>query len=204
MIKDVLKIYHPETVRLFLLSNHYRSPIDFTDKALDEAKTGLDKIYALLERIEKEIGVQPDQNIEPGDCWQRFSDAMDDDFNSARGIGMLFDTVRSMNRLLDQKKNHGSPEIKKAAQSDHSDILRIGSILGILMESPKVYFKRKQTRVLERQSIDPDVIDQMIAERDQARKAKNWAKSDQIRNQLADMNIVLEDRSEGTIWKIND
>jgi cysteinyl-tRNA synthetase len=72
------------------------------------------------------------------------------------------------------------------------------------MESPKVYFKRKQTRVLERQSIDPDVIDQMIAERDQARKAKNWAKSDQIRNQLADMNIVLEDRSEGTIWKIND
>jgi cysteinyl-tRNA synthetase len=204
MIKDVLKIYHPETIRLFLLSNHYRSPIDFTDKALDEAKTGLDKIYALLERIEKEIGVHPDQNIEHGDCWQRFSDAMDDDFNSARGIGMLFDKVRSINRLLDQEKNHVSPAIKKVAQSDYADILKIGSILGILMEPPKVYFQRKQTRVLEQKSIDPDVIDQMIAERNQARRAKDWAKADQIRNQLADMNIILEDRAEGTIWKIND
>lgn len=204
MIKDVLKVYHPETVRLFLLSNHYRSPIDFTDKALDEAKTGLDKIYALLERIEKEIGVQPDQENESGACWQRFSDAMDDDFNSARGIGILFDTVRSMNRLLDQKKNQISPEIKKTVHSDYSDILRIGSVLGILMEDPKVYFQIKQARSLEQKSMDPDVIDQMIRERDQARKAKNWSKADQIRNQLADMNIVLEDRAEGTIWKIND
>ena len=205
MIKDVLKIYHPETVRLFLLSNHYRSPIDFTDKALDEAKTGLDKIYAFLERIEKEIGVPPDQNIEPGDCWHRFSEAMDDDFNSARGIGILFDTVRNMNRLLDQEKNNDvSPEIKKAAQSDYADILRIGSVLGILMDSPKIYFQRKQTQALEQQSMDPEVIDQMIAERNQARKAKNWAKADQIRNQLADMNIILEDRADGTIWKISD
>ena len=72
------------------------------------------------------------------------------------------------------------------------------------MEPPKVYFQRKQTRVLEQQSIDPEVIDQMIAERNQARKTKNWTKADQIRNQLADMNIILEDRTEGTIWKIND
>jgi cysteinyl-tRNA synthetase len=204
MIKDVLKTYHPETVRLFLLSNHYRSPIDFTDKALDEAKMGLDKIYALLERIEKEISLNPDQNLEPGNCWQRFSDAMDDDFNSARGIGILFDTVRSMNRLLDHKKKHMSPEIKKAAQSDYSDILKIGSILGILMESPEVYFQRKQTRVLEQKSIDPDVINQLITQRDQARKEKNWERADQIRDQLAGMNIILEDRAEGTIWKISD
>ncbi|MEA1946654.1 MAG: DALR domain-containing protein, partial [Thermodesulfobacteriota bacterium] len=204
MIKDVLKIYHPETVRLFLLSNHYRSPIDFTEKALDEAKMGLDKIYALLERIENKIGLKPDQNIEPGECWQRFSEAMDDDFNSARGIGILFDTVRNMNRLLDQKKNDFSPEIKKTARSHHSDILRIGSVLGMLTEQPKVYFEKKQTRVLEQKSIDPEVIDQMIKERDGARKAKNWKKADQIRNQLADMNIILEDRAEGTIWKIND
>ncbi|MGD9083017.1 MAG: cysteine--tRNA ligase, partial [Desulfobacterales bacterium] len=204
MIKDVLKTYHPETVRLFLLSNHYRSPIDFTDQALDEARMGLDKIYALLERIENKIGVGSDQDVEPGECWQRFSDAMDDDFNSAQGIGILFDTVRSMNRLLDQKKNDLTIEIKKTARSHYADILKIGGILGILGEHPKVYFEKKQTRILEQKSIDPEVIDQMIKERDEARKSKSWEKADQIRNRLADMNIVLEDRAEGTIWKINE
>ncbi len=129
---------------------------------------------------------------------------MDDDFNSARGIGILFDTVRNMNRLLDQTKKHISPEIKNTAQSDYSDILRIGGILGILTEQPKVYFEKKQTRIFEKKSIDPDVIDKMVKERNEARKAKNWEKADQIRNQLSDMNIILKDRGEGTIWKIND
>jgi cysteinyl-tRNA synthetase len=165
---------------------------------------GLDKIYALLERIENKIGVKPEPDVEPGECWQRFSDAMDDDFNSARGIGILFDTVRSINRLLDQNKNRVSPEIKKTARSYHADILKIGNILGILTEPPKIYFEKKQTRIIEQKSIDPEVIDQMIKQRDGARKAKNWEKADQIRNQLADMNIVLEDRAEGTIWKIKD
>jgi cysteinyl-tRNA synthetase len=148
--------------------------------------------------------VKPHEAHETGECWERFSDAMDDDFNSARGIGILFDTVRSINRLLDRKNNDGYPETKKIARSHYADILRIGGILGILNEPPKVYFEKKQTRVLEQQSIDPEVIDQMIKERNMARKAKNWKKADQIRNQLADMNIILEDRSEGTVWKINE
>jgi len=202
MIKDVLKTYHPEAIRLFLLSNHYRSPIDFTDKALEEAKMGLDKIYALLERNEKMIDLKPDQNIKSGECWQRFCGAMDDDFNSARGISILFETVRNINRFLDQNKL--SDETIKTIKSDHYDILRIGNVLGLLMEQPKVYFEKKQTRVLEKKSIDPDVIDKMVKERNEARKAKNWEKADEIRNQLADMNIILEDRAEGTVWKIND
>jgi cysteinyl-tRNA synthetase len=201
MIKDVLKTYHPEAVRLFLLSNHYRSPIDFTEKAMDEAFSGLDKIYALVERAEKKIGPIQNKEIESGDCWQRFCEAMDDDFNSARGIGVIFETVRSINRFLDQDKISG--EIKKTIQSDHSDILRIGSVLGLLTEKPKVYFKKKQTRALEQKSIDPDVIDKIVKERDAARKAKDWKEADKIRKQLDDMNIILEDRPEGTIWKIN-
>ncbi|MGD9230284.1 MAG: cysteine--tRNA ligase, partial [Desulfobacterales bacterium] len=102
MIKDVLKKYHPETVRLFLLSNHYRSPIDFTDQALDEARKGLDKMYALLLRVDNIMGVESTQDIKSGDFWQQFCEAMDDDFNSARGIGIIFDMVRKVNRMLDQ------------------------------------------------------------------------------------------------------
>ncbi len=204
MIKDVIKTYHPDVVRLFLLSNHYRSPIDFTDKAMDEARSGLDKIYAFLERAEEKIGLISDQDVETGDCFQRFSEAMDDDFNSARGIGILFDTVRSTNRLLDQHQDNLSQVIKKTIQSNRSDILKIGNVLGILMEPPKVYFDKKRFRGLEQKSIDPDVIDKMVKEREEARKTKNWEKADQIREQLDDMNIIIEDRPDGTIWKINN
>ena len=204
MIKDVIKTYHPDVVRLFLLSNHYRSPIDFTDKAMDEARSGLDKIYAFLERAEEKIGLISDQDVETGDCWQRFSEAMDDDFNSARGIGILFDTVRSTNRLLDQHQDNLSQKIKKTIQSNRSDILKIGNVLGILMEPPKVYFDKKRFRGLEQKSIDPAVIDKMVKEREEARKTKDWEKADQIRKQLDDMNIIIEDRPDGTIWKINN
>ncbi len=204
MIKDVIKTYHPDVVRLFLLSNHYRSPIDFTDKAMDEARSGLDKIYAFLERAEEKIGLISDQDVETGDCFQRFSEAMDDDFNSARGIGILFDTVRSTNRLLDQHQDNLSQKIKKTIQSNRSDILKIGNVLGILMEPSKVYFDKKRFQGLEQKSIDPDVIDKMVKEREEARKTKNWEKADQIRKQLDDMNIIIEDRPDGTIWKINN
>ncbi len=204
MIKDVIKTYHPEVVRLFLLSNHYRSPIDFTDKAMDEARSGLDKIYAFLERAEEKIGLISGQDVETGDCWQRFCEAMDDDFNSARGIGILFDTVRSINRLLDQYQDNLSKKIKKTIQSNQSDILRIGNILGILLEPPRVYFDKKRFQGLEQKSIDPAVIDKRVKEREEARKANDWEKADQIRKQLADMNIILEDRPDGTIWKIDN
>jgi cysteinyl-tRNA synthetase len=145
-----------------------------------------------------------DQNIEPGDCWQQFCDAMDDDFNSARGIGIIFDTIRTINRLLDQHANSDSNQIKKTLQCAVADIRRTGNILGILLENPAVYFNKQQTQVLEQKSVDPAMIDQMVEERNKARKAKNWIKADQIRDQLAGMDVILEDRPEGTVWKIDN
>lgn len=204
MIKDVLKMYHPEVVRLFLLSNHYRSPIDFTDKAMDEARKGLDKMYALLLRVDTTMGLEFNQGIEPGDSWQQFCEAMDDDFNTAQGIGILFDTIRMINRLLDQNENSLSDPVKQTIQSGLADVLKIGNILGILLEQPAVYFDKKQTQILKQKTIDPAMIAKMVEERNVARKTKNWKKADQIRNQLAEMDVILEDRPEGTIWKINN
>ena len=157
----------------------------------------------------KQWNSSSDQNIEPGDCWQQFCEAMDDDFNSARGIGIIFDTVRTVNRLLDQHENSGSErlflyQIKKTIQHALADIRRTGNILGILLEKPAVYFDKKQTQVLEQKSVDPTMIAKMVEERNAARKAKDWKKSDQIRNQLADMDVILEDRPEGTVWKIDN
>ena len=204
MIKDVLKSYHPETVRLFLLSNHYRSPIDFTDKAMDESSKGLDKIYALLERVEKKVGpIFLVQDVDPGICWKHFCDAMDDDFNSARSIGIIFDTVRSLNRLLDQHENNLPSEVKQTLQSGLADIRRTGEILGMFLEHPTQYFDNKQTQVLEQKSIDHAVVAEMVKQREAARKSKNWEMADQIRKELVDMGISLEDRAGGPVWKIN-
>ncbi|MDH3567534.1 MAG: cysteine--tRNA ligase [Desulfobacteraceae bacterium] len=203
MIKDVLKSYHPEAVRLFLLSNHYRSPIDFTDKAMDESSKGLDKIYALLERVEKKIGPIPVQDFEPGICWKHFCEAMDDDFNSARSIGIIFDAVRSLNRVLDQHENSLSSEVTQTLQSGLADIRRTGDMLGMFLENPTRYFNKKQTRVLEQKSINPDVVAEMVEKREVARKVKNWEMADQIRKDLLDMGIILEDRADGPVWKFN-
>ncbi|MBW1835670.1 MAG: cysteine--tRNA ligase [Deltaproteobacteria bacterium] len=203
VIKDVVKLYHPEAVRLFLLSNHYRSPIDFTDKTIAEAGTNLDKLYGLLLRIDEKIdnrtGLPEQKN---GGIWKQFCEAMDDDFNTARGIGALFDGVRYLNRRLDDLKGACSPDDERTIQTGRSDISRIGSILGILTESPEAYFDKKRAQALEKESIDPDVIEKMVNDREAARKAKDWSRADQIRKQLEEMNIILEDRPEGTVWKM--
>ena len=202
MIKDAIKTYHPEAVRLFLLSKHYRSPIDFTEKAMDEASAGLDKIYSFLERTNDKIALPAVGDAATGDCWERFCEAMDDDFNSARGVGIVFDTVRKINRILDQNNDGLPSELKTMLQTIQADILRIGRALGILMESPKTYFDKKRSKVLEEKSIDPVIVENLIQKRNVARREKDWEKADEIRMQLQDMNVTVEDRPEGTVWKI--
>jgi len=213
MIKDVIKQYHPETVRFFLLSSHYRSPIDFTDKAMDEAGTALDRIYTLIERIEKNIAdhdniAKKSEKEISGGVWELFCEAMDDDFNSARGLGILFDTVHNLNRMLDKYKTDLPDDKAKFIRKTYKDILKAGSILGILLEPPEEYFAKKRLLGIEKKSptssiqINTEVIDKMIQDRADARKSKDWGLADKIRKDLEGMNILLEDRPEGTVWKV--
>ena len=203
LIKDVIKQYHPEAVRLFLLSNHYRSPIDFSEQNMKEAGAGLDKLYALLNRIEDNLSISKEINQnKSGDYWTRFREVMDDDFNTAGGIGILFEAVRSANRLLDQHPETIPSQIAETLKSNWIDIHKIGHIIGILREPHQAYFKEKKESGLEKQDLDKERIEKMIQERSEVRKTGDWARADQIRDELAAMNITLEDRSEGTIWKI--
>ncbi|MBF0302764.1 MAG: cysteine--tRNA ligase [Desulfamplus sp.] len=223
MIKDVLVKYHPEVIRLFLLSKHYRSPIDYNENSMDEIISGLDKIYAFLERAAK-VGVslsdnnpsdsdlkdkKANTNNLSGESWAAFKEDMDDDFNSARGIATIFDTVKRGNRILDSIGESAGKNSKDSISSENmqelsiicSDLQKMGSILGIIAQSPESYFKAKKEAGLADSSIDPKMVDQLVLERTEARKSKNFARADEIRAQLDAMNIILEDGASGTTWK---
>ncbi|NVM23417.1 MAG: cysteine--tRNA ligase [Desulfobacterales bacterium] len=218
VIKEILKQYHAEAVRLFLLSNHYRSPIDFTDQAMVEAEAGIEKIYALMQRIEESVGpcearattassqtLPPEGGGQGGgaeDLWPRFCEAMDDDFNTARAIGLVFDAVRRLNRAMDDATGAVSQEELTRLASARADLMRIGGVLGIGTEAPSDFFEHRKTDALKREAIDQAMVERLVAERTQARRRKDWARADRIRQQLAGMSIELEDRPEGTTWKV--
>jgi cysteinyl-tRNA synthetase len=203
MVKDVLKHFHPEAVRLFLLSKQYRNPIDFSDGALLESTTALDRIYALLQRLENHIGPF-DKKAEETDeifdtYWKRFCEAMDDDFNTARALAVIFDAVRQANRHLDEKNGTTATTLLSNLRRA---IFEMGKVLGVLNQSADVYLSEKKSTQVEKQDIDPAEVESLLKDRETARKDKDWNKADEIRDRLAAMNVVIEDRPDGTAWKI--
>jgi len=205
MIKDVLQQYHPEVIRLFLLSKQYRKPIDFNQASMEASRTALDRIYALLLRIDETIvGMEtPDTVPEDMPFWRIFCQAMDDDFNTANGIAVIFNAVRHANRIMDENETGViSRNVVISLSAIKLEILRMGSVLGIGRDVPDAYFHAQRESVLAQETIDTGVIETLIADREAARQAKNWERADQIREQLASMNIVLKDRPDGTHWKI--
>ena len=201
MIKDILQSYHPETVRLFLLSSHYRSPIDFSDQNLKESEKALDKIYGLHKRLDEEAGfTDTDGEATGSNHWLAFCEAMDDDFNTAKGIGIMFNLVKEANRILDEE---GQPlRAKDALASLTADLKRIGGVLGILQQPWQSFFEERAKRQLQTMAISAEAIDALVTERAAARKNKDWKRADEIRDQLEQAGILLEDKGDGTRWKV--
>jgi cysteinyl-tRNA synthetase len=204
MIKDILKNYYPEAVRLFLLTNHYRSPVDFTEQAIIEADSSLEKIYALLQRIDDVTGLSESGKDErsPGALWESFCAAMDDDFNTALGMGHVFDTVRQLNRLMDDFTGNVGQEDRATLQSARADLNRIGAVLGILREEPSRFFEQRKADLLTQKGMDVGEIERLVLERTDARKNKDWSAADRIRDELSAMGVVIKDGPEGTTWKM--
>ncbi len=199
MIKEVLAAYSPEVIRMFLLSNHYRSPIDYSEDSMREVSIGLDRIYAFLERLEN-AGVKDNPSL-TGDLWNSFSDAMNDDFNSAKALAFVFEAVKKGNRLLDDTDDSPSEKTLSILSRIYNDIKAISHILGVFLMDPQSYFKAKKDKGMADMAIDSAEIDALIQQRMQARKNKDFAKADRIRDLLQSKNIVLEDGPEGTTWR---
>ena len=210
-IREILEHYHPEAVRVFLLSHHYRSPVDFSDQSLKEAQTSLDRLYSLLKdckdlkggsesssshfekEIKTQIGVLPEM----------FEKAMDDDFNTASALGALHLATRNLNSVLGEVKKGDSGTLP----SDLCDeVLKtftaMGNILGILTSDPADYFRQKQEEGMKAVAISEEEILKRIEERKVARENKDWKKGDQIRDELLSQGILLKDTPQGTTWKV--
>ena len=203
MIKEVLENYSPEVIRMFLLSKHYRNPIDYSEDSMKEVGMGLDRIYAFLERLEK-AGVKdkPGEDEQRGELWDNFTRAMNDDFNSAKAIGLIFEAVKRGNKLLDEVDDNLNQMRHDNFRSVYSDIKAISTIFGIFMLDPQAWFKAKKDKGLEDKSLDPEMIEDLILQRLHARKNRDFTKADEIRNHLQDKNIILEDGPEGTTWRV--
>lgn len=204
-IRDILQSYDPEVVRFFILTAHYRSPIDFSDQNLQEALTGLSRFYEALQVAAEAVADLPESDTvsEEGAALEaKFREAMDDDFNTAQAIGHLFEGVRTMNRLCATKKFRKKADLVATVQDVQRTVIRLGGVLGLFGSEPTVWLDKQKFSALAGLDISAEQIEQFIAERNQARKDKDFARSDAIRDELDAKGIVLLDSAQGTSWKI--
>ncbi|MGP5310523.1 cysteine--tRNA ligase [Vreelandella alkaliphila] len=185
-IRDVLAEHDPEVVRFLLVASHYRSPINYSVDSLHEARKSLTRFYTALEGVEVSSSGDGDE----AGYAERFTTAMDDDFNSPEALAVLFDLARDLNRAKSE-----SPE---KAQRLASELTRLAGVLGLLQQDPQTFLKGNQQQV----ALSETEIEAKIAQRKEAKANKDFAQADAIRDELASLGIILKDSREGTTWVI--
>ncbi|MBC7814128.1 MAG: cysteine--tRNA ligase [Burkholderiales bacterium] len=198
-IKDALKQYRPEVIRMFTLGAHYSNPVDYSADALAGAAAGWDRLYGAV-RLTRQMMNSAPENSADGDSFQsrldetrsQFSEAMDDDFNTPRAIALLQDLTRDVNALLNGGTTVGLSTLN-AINSTYQTIG--GEVLGLIPAADGAADSGSAQR-------EAKLVEMMIAMRAQARANKNYAESDRIRNDLANIGITLEDRADGTVWRV--
>ena len=178
MLKDLFVSYHPEVLRYYLVSSHYRSSLNFDNTSLDQARSALARLYQALASVE-DMGHELDQ-----DMMKQFSEVMNDDLNTPEALSILFQLAKLINNSSD------SAQTAKYAAT----LKELGGVLGLLQDDPKVFFQFGSLLLDEE-------IEQQIALRNQARDTKDFQTADQIRESLLKQGIILDDSSEGTTWK---
>jgi len=180
-VREVLQQYSPEVIRYFILSSHYRSPLNYSNESLEQAKSALTRYYTALRDIEAQTNVQWQDDDDFG---VRFKSAMDDDFNTALALSVMADVRQALNKADNEQQAY-------LAGLLHS----FGDVLGLFQQDAEGFLSGDQN--------DDEAlkIEDLIAQRKQARIDKDWAKADQVRDELSVMGIILEDNAGQTTWR---
>ncbi|MBI5380123.1 MAG: cysteine--tRNA ligase [Nitrospirae bacterium] len=216
-VAEVLERYDPEAVRLFLLSTHYRSPVDYSDRNFEEARAGLDRVYTLLREFKGMRG--RDEGAAPMAIGEReaavdealrqfqmdFREALDDDFNTAAALGQCFDLVRHLNREIAACRAADQRLPDRAIARAQAVFQEAGRLLGLFQQDPEAWFKKEAVASRTEATtalLSPEEIETRIRDRAEARGRKDWATADAIRRALEAQGVVLEDKAGGaTEWK---
>ncbi len=196
-LKDAFKKYHPLTIRFFILCTHYRSPLDFSNEALDAADKGLERLHNTIKHLRERMEYTKDDSTsssihEKLEYYKKkFLEAMDEDINTPGAIAVLFDLSKEVNTLLDSDK-----EINKKCLEDIDTFYKQlgGNILGIIPDTLQSE-QKSEAETLK------NIMDVLIGTRNELRKAKQWQLSDFIRNKLLEIGIALDDKPDSTTWK---
>ena len=183
-VREVLKQYQPEVIRFFILSSHYRSPLNYTQSNLDNAKSALDRFYTALRDL-PEASAHHDEGFKLA-----FMEAMDDDFNTVEATAVLFEITREINTMK------AAGNTTKAAELGET-LRELGGLLGILQDDPENFLKGSTSEA----GLSDKDVDALIAQRNQAKVDKNWTEADRIRDELKAQKIILEDNAQGTSWR---
>ncbi|MBB71345.1 MAG: cysteine--tRNA ligase [Legionellales bacterium] len=182
-IKEVLEKYKAETVRYFLMSSHYRSPVNYSQESLEIAEGALVRFYTTLRGLQS--GLAPENS----EYETRFQIAMDDDFNTPEALAVMFDITHKINRVRETEPEH--------AANLGALLSKLGGVFGLLDQQPEAFLQAPAAE----DAISADAIEALIAERNQARADKNWARADEIRDELIAHGVALEDGAKGTTWR---
>lgn len=209
-IRDILDKFMPETLRYFLLTMHYRSPLDFSFEALEEAEKGIRRVYAALEQTGEALNkakwskaALPEEVLaEIEEAEKGWAEAMEDDMNTAAALGYMFTLIRLAGRIGEEKAWRKSEGGRDAWTRILEDVKKWGEVLGIFTRDPKEFLAELKLCMLERKGIEVAKVEELVAARQDARKNKDFARSDEIRDELVELGIEVKDTPQGAIWSV--
>lgn len=190
-IDSMLKTYDSNTIRFFILTNHYRMPVEFSDEALTSAQAGVKRLYNAINEARKVVKVDENLDISASEEYKEFVDAMDEDMNTSKALAVLFDLATKLN--------------KEQNSLNLTLLYKLSSILGFNFDKVEISdeeLSEKVTIIAEKLGMILNSMDEVLAVRKSAREEKNWDLADKIRIAFDEAGIVLKDSKEGTTWEV--